>query len=332
MQNPQRIFATLSAFQQTQALQAAIKLDLFTAVDKGAQTVSTLAESCNASERGIRILADYMVILEFLKKEKNIYSLTDEAKFFLSRNSPAYVGGVTRFLNSQMIKECFNDLDQVVRKGGTLLSGEGSVDPENPIWVDFAHAMAPMMQPAATAIAKMLNLNKDANINVLDIAAGHGVFGIAIAKAYPKVSVAALDWKSVLEVAMKNAIAAGVQNRYRLMPGSAFELPLEEQYDVVLITNFLHHFDIPICEEFLKKVHNALRPGGRAVTLEFVPNEDRVTPIAEAAFSLVMLASTQAGDAYTFKEYEKMFSTAGFVKSEIHSLDVSPEHVIISTK
>ena len=62
----------------------------------------------------------------------------------------------------------------------------------------------------------------------------------------------------------------------------------------------------------LQKCFAALKPGGRAVTLEFIPNEDRITPPSNAAFALIMLASTPAGDAYTFSELESMFSEAGF--------------------
>jgi hypothetical protein len=54
----------------------------------------------------------------------------------------------------------------------------------------------------------------------------------------------------------------------------------------------------------MKKVRSALRPGGRAATLEFVPNEDRVSPPMPAAFSMTMLTSTAAGDAYTLRQMD----------------------------
>ncbi len=72
-------------------------------------------------------------------------------------------------------------------------------------------------------------------------------------------------------------------------------------YDVILLTNFLHHFDVPTNEKLLRKVYAALAPGGHAVALEFVPNDDRISPPMSAKFSLVMLANTVSGDAYTFR-------------------------------
>ena len=84
----------------------------------------------------------------------------------------------------------------------------------------------------------------------------------------------------------------GVSDRYHTIEGSAFDVDLGSGYDVVLVTNFLHHFDVPTCESFLKRVNGAVNDDGRVLTLEFVPNDDRISPPGEALFSLVMLAAT----------------------------------------
>ena len=129
---------------------------------------------------------------------------------------------------------------------------------------------------------------------MLDIAGGHGIFGITIAKNNPNAEIVAVDWASVLEVAQENAEKAGIAGRFRKIPGSAFEVDFETGYDLVLITNFLHHFDIATNEGLLRKVHAAMAPGGRAVTVEFIPNEDRVSPSTDATFSMMMLTMVLA--------------------------------------
>jgi len=133
----------------------------------------------------------------------------------------------------------------------------------------------------------------------------------------------------VLRVALDNARKAGVQDRYDMLPGSAFEVDFGGPYDAVLLTNFLHHFDPPTCVGLLKKVHAVLRPGGRAATLEFVPNEDRVSPPMPAAFSMTMLASTVAGDAYTLSELTAMYNEAGFGGITAHPIPMSPHTVVM---
>ncbi|HEV8384313.1 MAG TPA: class I SAM-dependent methyltransferase, partial [Candidatus Acidoferrales bacterium] len=184
----------------------------------------------------------------------------------------------------------------------------------------------------AEKMAQIAGAEKGEKWKVLDIAASHGVFGITFAKKNPHAEIYALDWANVLELAKANAHKAGIDGRFHLLPGSAFEVDFGTDYDIVLLTNFLHHFDAPTCETLLRKVHAALKPGGRALTLEFIPNEDRVTPPLAAAFSVTMLAATPSGDAYTFAELERMFRNAGFASSKMHELPPSFHRVVVSTK
>jgi ubiquinone/menaquinone biosynthesis C-methylase UbiE len=251
---------------------------------------------------------------------------------FLDMRSPAYLGSAIEFISSAALMEGFKNFADVVRKGGTLMTEGGTIAPENPIWVKFARGMAPMMSLPAQLTAKLVDPTADRKLKILDIAAGHGLYGIAFAKNNPQVNVVALDWAKVLEVAKENAQAAGVADRFSTIAGSAFDVDYGSGYDLVLLTNFLHHFDAPTNEALLRKVYAALAEGGRAVTLEFVPNEDRISPPDAAAFSVMMLGGTPAGDAYTFPELERMFANAGFAGSELHQLPPSIQQVVISRK
>lgn len=330
--SPELLFQTINAYQRTAVIKAALELDVFTAIGEGKQTAQELAARCETSERGMRILCDYLVIIGFLTKEGGRYSLTQDSATFLDRRSPAYMGGVTEFLLSPMLMRGFEDVAAIVRKGGTVTHEDGTIAPDNPIWVKFARAMVPMIAMPAQAIAKMVNEGGQPKLKVLDIAAGHGMFGISVMQQNPNAEVFALDWSSVLEVAKENARKAGVSERYHVLEGSAFDVDYGTGYDVVLLTNFLHHFDPQTCEGLLRKVHASLAEGGRVLTLEFVPNEDRVSPPIPAAFSMMMLGGTPSGDAYTFNELKQMFENAGFARAELHQLPASPHQLIISRK
>jgi 2-polyprenyl-3-methyl-5-hydroxy-6-metoxy-1,4-benzoquinol methylase len=174
----------------------------------------------------------------------------------------------------------------------------------------------PLMHMPAQIMAGELLKGGEVN-KVLDIAASHGIFGISVAKQSPAAQIYASDWKNVLEVARENARAMGVAERYHVLPGSAFDVDFGGDYDLALVTNFLHHFDLPTCTAFMRKVHASLRPGGRAAIVDFVPNPDRVTPATASAFSLMMLATTPAGNAYTFQEYESLLKEAEFARVEL---------------
>jgi SAM-dependent methyltransferase len=246
------------------------------AVGDGLGDVASIARHCGASERGTRILCDFLVINGVLVKDEGRYHHSATSAAFLDPRSPACLASIAQFLGNQAMREPYDRLAEVVRSGRTVLPGDGSVEPENPIWVQFAETMAPMMAPMAGPLGAVVLQGHAGPMRVLDIAAGHGLFGIEIAKQNPEARVTGLDWAPVLRVALDNARKAGVHERYDMLPGSAFEVEFGGPYDVVLLTNFLHHFDQPACVGLLQKVHRALRSGGRVATLEFVPNEDCV--------------------------------------------------------
>jgi ubiquinone/menaquinone biosynthesis C-methylase UbiE len=330
--SPALVFDTLFAYQRTAALCAAIELDLFRAIGEGAGDVASIARRCSASERGTRILCDFLTIVGLLAKEDGRYAHTATSAAFLDPRSPACVASTARFLGNPKIHEPFDRLAEVVRAGRTILPGQGTVEPENPVWVEFAHSMAPMMAPMAAPLGAIVLDGAKGPVSVLDIAAGHGLFGIEVAKRNPQARVVAIDWAPVLEVASANARRAGVADRYETRAGSAFEVDYGGPYDVVLLTNFLHHFDPKMCVGLLKKVRAALKRGGRAAALEFVPNEDRVSPPMAASFSLTMLATTATGDAYTFRELEAMYREAGFSDVSGHPVPTGPHTVVVGRR
>src|SRR2546428_1967803 len=222
--SPEIIFDTFNAYQKTASLKAALELDIFTAMGEGNRTAKALATRCKASERGVRILCDYLVVNGFLSKERGEYGLSPVSATFLDRHSPMCLASIAEFLTSPYLTDGFKDIAALVRRGGAAVNEQGSLAPDHPMWGVFARSMAPMMAPTAEVIAQLVHADSGEKWKVLDIAAGHGLFGIAIARHNPNSEIIALDWPQVLTVAQENARAAWVGPRYRLLPGSAFDV------------------------------------------------------------------------------------------------------------
>lgn len=308
--SPDQIMGAMNGFQVTGALLAGIELDLFTAIASGADSVSALAARCDAAPRGVRILADSLTVFGLLRKHADRYSLGEAAAAFLDRRQPGYLGDTGRFFASrQLLRQFLDDPAGWVRRGGA--ENLANTAPENPLWVEFAEGMAPLMAPVAKQVAALLRADDPQPRRILDIAAGHGLFGIEIARDN-SAEVSAVDWAPVLAVARANAAAAGMEERLQALPGSAFDVFFGDGYDTVLLANFLHHFDPPACVALLRKIRASMLPQGRLAIVEFIPNEDRVSPPAPALFALSMLAGTPAGDAYTAAEIESLCRQAGF--------------------
>ena len=328
--SPNLFFETINAYQRTAALKAAVELGLFTAIGQAPATADEVASRCECPVRGIRILCDSLTISGFLTKDGPRYALTPDSACFLDRNSPAYLGAAVSFMTAPGIADAFQELTATVRAGRVQHSEQGTTAADHPVWIEFARAMGPMMYGPAQATASLIELDAARDTKVLDISASHGVFGISLAQRNPRTHLVALDWKAVLTVTTENAAAAGLAERFSTIVGDAFTVGLGSDYDVVLVPNFLHHFSIAECTRFLRRVKSALRPGGRVVIVEFVPNDDRVTPPPSASFSLVMLGTTPEGDAYTFAEYRAMLAEAEFRDASFHPLLPTAQSAVIA--
>ena len=324
---PDLFLDAVLGFQKTAALKAALALDLFTAVAQESGDLDRVVGRTGASARGIRMLCDYLTVQGFLTKNQGRYGLTPSTEVFLTTTSPAWMGSIVEFLASpEMIALWLDDPVSYVRNGGA--AGLGSIAPDHPVWVKFARAMVPFMRPAAEAVAEAVQGWPTPPKRVLDVAAGHGLFGITLAQAISGAQIMAIDWQAVLQVAQENAEAAGVANRYRTIPGSAFEVDWGNGYDLVLLANFLHHFDQNTCVGLLDRARKSLGAGGRVLAVEFVPNEDRVSPPFPAMFAFMMLGSTPSGDAYTAREFEEMGRAAGFERVRANPLLPSPQTLV----
>src|SRR5580704_9215260 len=167
---PERFFSTVNSYQLTEAIKSAIELEIFTAISEGNTTSQTISKRCHATERGVRILCDFLTIHGFLTKQGAAYSLPEDSALFLDRHSPAYVGSAIEFLLTPRLLECHAHLTEAVRRGGTAL-GEGMLDPESPDWVKYALGMMPMARRPAEIIATELRKDSEAHKSSISLRA-----------------------------------------------------------------------------------------------------------------------------------------------------------------
>jgi 2-polyprenyl-3-methyl-5-hydroxy-6-metoxy-1,4-benzoquinol methylase len=326
--SPLKFVEAVNGIQKAAVARAAIELDVFTHIGQGLETVDELAHACACAPRGMRVLLDALTVLDLITKHDGRYKLTRDSALFLDRRSPGYMGSSVEFQHAAFMQNAFLHFTDAVRHGGAVTEPEGTMAPSHPIWVRYARDMMPLALPQARKAAEHAGPVE----SVLDIAAGHGMFGILILQQSPNARCLAIDWPNVLELARENAAAHGVLHRYETRPGSAFEVDLGSHHDLVLLPNILHHFDRSACETLLRRAHSALRPNGRVFIIELVPHEDRVTPSAPAWFAVMMLATTLAGDAYTQAEYAAMLQATGFTRPDAYPVPGSARTLLISRR
>jgi 2-polyprenyl-3-methyl-5-hydroxy-6-metoxy-1,4-benzoquinol methylase len=107
------------------------------------------------------------------------------------------------------------------------------------------------------------------------VACGVGWAAIAIARAYPSVTVDGFDLdESSIRLARENARRAGVGDRVTFAVRNAADPAAAGQYDLVVIIEAVHDMSRPV--EVLAAVRQMLRPGGAALIAE-EKTEDRFT-------------------------------------------------------
>jgi ubiquinone/menaquinone biosynthesis C-methylase UbiE len=326
---PDRIQQLWFAYAPPLMLEAAIRLKVFDVLDAGPKTVDQVASATGASTRGLRALMNGLTSLQFLSKKGDTYSLTPESNAFLVSGKAGFIGGMFKH-TSQILPNWLKLVDAV--KTGKPVKSVNQEGTGADFFREFVEDLFASGYAAAQALANSLDL-KSAHkpLRVLDIAAGSGVWSIAIAKKYPDAHVTVVDWPGVIPVCQKVTSRMGVADRFDYRPGDLLQLEFGGGYQVATLGHILHSEGEQRSRQLLKKVFAALAPGGTIAISEMIPNEDRAGPPHAMLFAINMLVHTDTGDTFTFSEMSRWLEEAGFTSPR--KLEVpAPSPLVLATK
>ena len=318
-------------FAQTFVISTAVELSLFTHIANGCTIVERVAESAGCDERATRMLLDAVVSLDLLKKDADgSYALTLEAEAYLVEGSPFYLGGMMGRVED-VIKSWAN-LTECVKTGKPVLAVEGREHGAE-FFKQVVISLMPVHHPGALAAADALGIGSTwMGVRALDVGAGSGIWGIAVAQRDPTAHVTAFDWEPVLEVTKECVEQFGVAAQFDFRPGDMREDDFApEQFDLVLLGHVCHSEGEEHSRALLAKAFVCLKPGGKLVIAEYVPDDNRAGPIMPLIFAVNMLVFTAAGDTFTFAEYAKWLKETGF--TAVESIEApAPSPLIVATR
>jgi precorrin-6B methylase 2 len=328
--NPERILQFSFGFAPPLILEAALHHRLFDALDIGPKTVEQVATETGASPRGIRAILNALVGLELLTKEgPDRYALTPESSAFLVSTKPSFQGSMLAHASDMMLPYWIK-LNDVVGSGKPAFPVNQQQAGEE-FFVKLTKNIFPMSYPAAKALADHLLQSSAQPVSVLDIAAGAGVWGIALAEKSPQVTVTAVDWPVVLEVTRDFAARHKVADRFRFVAGDIQTADLGRNHHIATLGHILHSEGPERSRQLLGRVFDALAPGGTIAIAEMVPRDDRTGPAQPLIFAVNMLVFTEHGDTFTFSEIAKWLTGAGF--TNLRTLEApGPSPLILATK
>jgi len=311
-------------------LEAAVNYGVFDLLDHGPQTVEDLAAESGASARGLTAIVNALVGLGFLARRGNRYALTPESAAFLVSTKPAYHGGFFPHLMRQVLPHWL-DLRESVGTGRPAVAANHQGDGQQ-FFAEFVEGLFPLSYRAAQVLGAHLGIPKATSpMSVLDIGAGSGVWGIALAHQSPHVTIHAVDWPGVLEVTENVARRQGVADRLRTAAGDLLEADFGTGHQVATIGHILHSEGRDRSRQLLRKTFAALAPGGTIVISEFMPNNRRTGPPMPLIFAVNMLVHSENGDAFTFGEIAGWLREAGFRKPRLLEAP-APSPLVLATR
>jgi ubiquinone/menaquinone biosynthesis C-methylase UbiE len=328
---PERIMQLAWGYVPPLVLEAAIRHRIFDLLDGGPKTVSEIQKETGASERGLSAVMNALVGLNFLAKDKQGYfSLTPESAMFLVSTKPSFQGGMLRHGSEQLIPKWLH-LNEIVMTGEPA-AAVNKEESGGDFFQQFVNDIFPLSYPAAQVLSRHYNANGVAPaVRVLDLAAGSGVWGIAMAQGSEKVSVTAVDWPEVIPVTRKTVARFGVADRFSFVEGDLLKADFGRDHNLATLGHILHSEGSERSQALLKKTFQALVPGGTIAIAEFLVNPDRTGPLNALFFSVNMLVNTEKGDTYSFEEISSWLKAAGFTNAR--TLDApGPSPLILATK
>jgi ubiquinone/menaquinone biosynthesis C-methylase UbiE len=327
----QRLMELSFAYAPPLIISAAVSNRVFDSLENGAKTSEQVAEETSASARALRILMNALVGLNLLKKDRHgKYSLTQESAAFLLSGRLGTHAGFFGTIAPQIISRWLR-LPDIVREGRPVVAVNQESEGTE-FFSQLVERIIPMSYPPAQKLGDHLKLAKTKDeIRVLDLAAGSGIWGIALAQKSPRVRVTAVDWAGMIPTTKRITQQFGVGDRLNYVEGDILEVNFGRGYDIATLGHILHSEGEDRSRQLLAKTFRALKSGGTIAIAEWLVNDDRTKPLPSLMFAVQMLVNTEKGDTFSFNEIKKWLEEAGFKK--VRKLEApGPSPLILATK
>jgi ubiquinone/menaquinone biosynthesis C-methylase UbiE len=328
---PERLMELSFAYAPPLIISAGVSNKVFDSLEGGAKTSEQVAEQTGTSVRALPILMNALVGLGLLKKDRQgKYALTQESGAFLVSNKLGTHAGFFGTIAPQLISRWLR-LSDIVREDRPAVAVNQEADGTE-FFSQLVENIIPLSYPGAQTLGDHLKLARTGNeIRVLDLAAGSGIWGIALAQKSPRVRVTAVDWQGMIPTTKRITQKFGVGDRFNYLEGDILAANFGSGYDIATLGHILHSEGEERSRDLLKKTFRALKAGGTIAIAEWLVNDDRTGPLPSLMFAVQMLVNTEKGDAFSFNEIKSWLQEAGFKK--VRKLQApGPSPLILATK
>jgi precorrin-6B methylase 2 len=299
------LLSTSSAYWRGCALQAGVRLGIFTSIHDQLMSLAEVAEKTSTDQRGVEYLLNALSAMGLLDKENDLYRNTEETRRLLCKDSAAYMGHI--LLHHHHILDGWAQLDEAVKAGTPVVKRSYGEEVERE---SFLMGMFNLAMGVAPVIAKEIDLS--GHHRLLDLGGGPGTYAIHFCLANPELHAVIFDRPTTESFAAKTVANFELTERIEFTGGdiTTDHIP-GGPYSIAWLSHLLHSNGPEQCQEIIDKTVAAMAPGGIIMIHEFILDNSKDSPEFPALFSLNMLINNPAGRSYSEEELAAMLQNSG---------------------
>ncbi|MDX1951991.1 MAG: methyltransferase [Verrucomicrobiota bacterium] len=299
---------------------ALVHLDLFTWIDANpGSSLEKISHHFNIHPRPTDVMLTLFVAMELLLRQGSDYKLTTLGREFLTRSSHWDIAPYFASLKERPVCKDFLHILQT-NKTANWGSYKDEKDwhkaMETPEFAkNFTAAMDCRGVYLAAALARKIDCRNHARL--LDIGGGSGIYACSFVAHYSHLTATVFEKSPVDRIARDSISSRGFSDRVNALPGDLFHQPLPPGYDLHLISNVLHDWDLPEVKRIVKTSAESISPRGMLIVHDAFLNREKTGPLPVAAYSTLLMHSTE-GRCYSIAEIESVLAEFGFAQFTFH--------------
>jgi 2-polyprenyl-3-methyl-5-hydroxy-6-metoxy-1,4-benzoquinol methylase len=283
------------------------RVGIFATLLRAPATAGRLAEELDLQLTGTRLLCENLAGLGLIDQDGHTFSLPRQTRKWLDPESDTYVG--TFIEHTFTYWEWYADLERVVREGGSFeIHREPAQDEE--YWRLYITGQYEIARLSAAEVARSIRLGNEPSA-LLDVAGAHGWFSAELCRRHPTLTATVVDLPGSARVGRQIIARAGMSDRVRHRDGDMFTTDLGGPYDGALVFDIIHHLSGEQIVTLLRRVREALRPGGTVAVLDMFRSDARRQRASAASLGL-LFHLTSAADLHSPDELTEYMREAGF--------------------
>jgi ubiquinone/menaquinone biosynthesis C-methylase UbiE len=303
------------------------RLGVFGKLLDGPATAGRVAEELELQVPGTRLLCENLAALGFLDQDGHTFSVAKRARKWVDPASETYIG--TFLEHTTTYWEWYGDLERIVREGGSFeIHREPAEDAE--YWRLYITGQYELARLSAAEVAKAIKLPPQPTA-LLDVAGAHGWFAAALCKRHDRLKATVLDLPGSARVGREIIAKAGMSDRVEHRDGDMFETDLGGPYDGALVFDIIHHLSGEQIVALLRRVREAMKPGGTVAVLDMFRSDARRQRFSAAMLGL-FFHLTSGADLHSPDELAAYFTEAGFSAPKRTHIRRIPDQALYQAK